>query len=86
VVERGAARTIPTMPMEALVLATGDGFTHVSAGGGGFGDPSARPSAEVLEDVLDGKVSVEHALDRYGVVIVEGVVDEAATAARRAAG
>jgi N-methylhydantoinase B len=86
VVERGAARTIPTMPMEALVLAMGDGFTHVSAGGGGFGDPSARPSAEVLEDVLDGKVSVEHALDRYGVVIVEGVVDEAATAARRAAG
>ena len=45
------------MPMEASLLEQGDGFTHVSAGGGGFGDPFERDPAAVLEDVLDEKVS-----------------------------
>lgn len=80
-----AERPIPTMPMGALTLTRDDAFTHVSAGGGGFGDPHQRPPAEVLEDVLDGKVSVEAARERYGVVVVDGVVDEDGTAARRGA-
>jgi N-methylhydantoinase B len=55
-----------------------------TAGGGGFGDPHRRDPAAVLEDVLDGLVSVDQARDAYGVAITEGRVDEAATAALRA--
>ena len=61
-------RVVPTMPMEALKLRRGDVFRHVSAGGGGSGSPLERDPALVLEDVLDGKVSVEAARERYGVV------------------
>ena len=67
------------MPMHAFTLAQGDRFTHVSAGGGGFGDPFERDPAAVLEDVLDGKVSVAAARERYGVVIADGGVDVEAT-------
>jgi N-methylhydantoinase B len=49
----------------------GDRFTRPSAGGGGYGDPLDRPAAEVLEDVLDGYVTVERAAKDYGVVIRE---------------
>jgi N-methylhydantoinase B len=80
VVAGGTARELPTMPMEALTLVEGDGFTHVSAGGGGFGPAFERDPAAVLGDVLDGKVSVAAARDRYGVVIADGRVDEEATA------
>ena len=62
----------PTMPMEALQLRQGDVFHHVSAGGGGSGSPFERDPALVLEDVLDGKVSVEAARERYGVVVEDG--------------
>lgn len=57
-------------------------FTHQTAGGGGFGNPLLRPPVKVLDDVLEGKVSVEAARDRYGVVIdlTAERVDEAATA------
>lgn len=47
----------------------GDTFTRPSAGGGGFGDPLERSSEEVLEDVIDGYVSVKRAECDYGVVI-----------------
>ena len=76
-------RLVPTMPMEALKLRRGDVFRHVSAGGGGSGSAFERDPRLVLEDVLDGKVSVEAARDRYGVVVVDGRVDEDATAAAR---
>lgn len=50
-----------------------------TGGGGGFGDPFDRPVEEVVDDVLDGYVSVEGAARDYGVVIVEGFVDHEAT-------
>lgn len=46
-----------------------DHFTRPSAGGGGLGDPLARDPGEVLEDVIDGYVSVERAAKDYGVAI-----------------
>ena len=56
----------------------------VSAGGGGYGCPLERDPAAVLEDVLDGKVSVEAARELYGVVARREPptvdVDETATA------
>ena len=44
-------------------------FRHVSAGGGGFGRPFTREPELVLQDLLDGKVSLQAANERYGVVI-----------------
>ena len=51
-------------------------------GGGGWGDPLKRDPALVLKDVDCGLVTIEGAR-RYGVVIVNGKVDEAATLALR---
>ena len=77
-------RKLPTMPMEAIKWKAGDIFRHVSAGGGGYGNPLARDPALVLADVLDEKVSLAAARDLYGVVVEEKSVDEAATRRLRA--
>jgi len=52
------------------------------AGGGGHGDAYARDPAAVLADVLEEKMSIAHARERYGVVIAgePPAVDAAATA------
>jgi N-methylhydantoinase B len=52
-----------------LPLRQGDAFTRPSAGGGGFGDPLERDPQRVLEDVIDGYVTVGGAERDYGVVI-----------------
>ncbi|MDQ4119139.1 MAG: hydantoinase B/oxoprolinase family protein [Actinomycetota bacterium] len=49
----------------------GDVFTRPSAGGGGMGDPLLRPVPQVVEDVIDGYVTVERARKDYGVVVTE---------------
>jgi N-methylhydantoinase B len=49
----------------------GDRFERPSAGGGGLGDPLKRDPAAVLEDVIDGYVSVQRAARDYGVVVEE---------------
>jgi N-methylhydantoinase B len=85
VVSAGEARELPTMPMNAFTLRQGDRFTHASAGGGGFGDPFERDPAAVLEDVLDGKVSLAAARERYGVALSAGGVDTEATLELRSA-
>ena len=70
-----------------ISLAPGDTVEVHTPGGGGYGDPMTRPEVEVLEDVLDGYISVERAQEDYGVVITPTMkVDSAATAARRSAG
>ncbi|WP_433875003.1 hydantoinase B/oxoprolinase family protein [Sinomonas atrocyanea] len=53
----------------SVPVAPGDSFTRPSAGGGGFGDPLERDPAAVLEDVIDGYVSIGRAERDYGVVI-----------------
>jgi N-methylhydantoinase B len=62
----------------------GDILLLETGGGGGHGHPFDRPVEAVLNDVLDGFVSVEAAADRYGVVISDGRADHDATNARRA--
>jgi N-methylhydantoinase B len=54
-----------------------------TGGGGGHGHPFDRSSQHVLQDVLDGFVSIDAARRDYGVAIVDGAVDEAATLALR---
>lgn len=55
----------------SVPVKAGDEFTRPSAGGGGFGDPLERDPEAVLEDVIDGYVSVDRAAKDYGVVIRE---------------
>ncbi|MDP6787148.1 MAG: hydantoinase B/oxoprolinase family protein [Rhodospirillales bacterium] len=54
------------------------------AGAGGYGDPLERDPAAVLDDVRQGKLTVGHALDAYGVVIDGDGLDTAATETERA--
>jgi N-methylhydantoinase B len=82
----GIARPLPTMPMSTQKLRRGDTFRHLSAGGGGYGDPLERDPVAVLEDVLEEKVSVAAAARDYGVVIDaarEGVDGPATGSLRR---
>ncbi|UCH72653.1 MAG: hydantoinase B/oxoprolinase family protein [Rhodospirillales bacterium] len=58
---------------------------HVSTpGGGGYGDPLKRAPEAVLRDLRRGYYTDEQAAEMFGVVIVDGAVDEAATAKLRA--
>ncbi len=55
-------------------------------GSGGYGDPLERDPERVAEDVSEGKITVEHASQSYGVIIDGDSLrlDVAATTARRA--
>jgi N-methylhydantoinase B len=66
-------------------LKEGDMFRLDTPGGGGYGDPLARPAERVLADVREGFVSPAAAAREYGVVITadKSAVDEAATMKRR---
>jgi N-methylhydantoinase B len=63
----------------------GDVISFQQPGAGGYGDPATRDPRRVLEDVLDGFISLETARQAYGVVIDRErlTLDEAATAALR---
>ncbi|TKJ31488.1 MAG: 5-oxoprolinase [Chloroflexi bacterium B3_Chlor] len=63
------------------VLEKGDVVSLRLPGAGGYGDPLERDRELLLEDVRDGKVTVESALDDYKVVIDPQAlqVDEDAT-------
>ena len=54
-----------------------------SDGGGGLGDPLARPPERVRADVEAGAVSAAVASGVYGVVLADGAVDAPATESRR---
>lgn len=49
----------------------GDVVSYYSPVGGGYGDPLERDPEKVLDDVLDGFITPDHALDDYGVVLRE---------------
>lgn len=68
---------------DVVRCAPGDVLMISAAGAGGWGDPFTRPAAEVMDDVAQGKVS-EAGARRYGVVVRDGILDEAATKALRA--
>jgi N-methylhydantoinase B len=88
------AKTLVKLPGEAefhaptsqpLSWPAGTEVLYMTAGGGGWGDPLERAAARVLRDVREGYVSPDAARERYGVeMTVDGLVDEAATAALRA--
>ena len=62
----------------------GDRFVCVGPAGGGYGNPFERDAQQVLDDVLDGIISIDTARTDYGVVITDALqLDAAATAAAR---
>jgi len=70
-----------------VALAADERFTLQLPGGGGYFDPLTRDRQAVLDDVLDGFVSIDAARSQYGVVIdrVSMTLDEEATITLRAA-
>ena len=78
----GTEENIPSK-CDRIEVNPGDMLYFNTWGGGGWGDPTARPAELVLADVMRKLVTVEGAR-RYGVVVADGAVDEAATAALRA--
>ena len=83
----GAIRKLPLNQFSEVKA--GDVFELVSQGGGGFGDPFMRSADRVCDDVANGLVSMEKAVEDYGVVLErrgrEIVIDQDATAKKRAA-
>jgi N-methylhydantoinase B len=79
--EAGASPRVEVQPVgeppcvvhkvEQLALPRGSTFVCVTGGGGGFGAPEERNPEAVLEDVLDGYVSSESALERYRVALTD---------------
>ncbi|MCP2276253.1 N-methylhydantoinase B [Nocardia amikacinitolerans] len=82
--EFGRGARYQTGKFSGLILKAGDALRFVIGGGGGWGDPLEREPARVAADVRAGLVSPEFAAAGYGVVLVGGEVDEAATSAQRA--
>lgn len=68
---------------DGVAVKEGDLLYFNTWGGGGWGDPFLRDCNNVLDDVNRGLVSIEGA-KRYGVVIVDGVVDQQKTTSLRA--
>lgn len=79
----GRIEEIP--PNTMMSLEAGQRLEIISGGGGGFGDPRERDADKVMNDVLDGLVSVAQARDAYAVAINAGSmsVDQEATAQLR---
>jgi len=70
--------------LDMYLAKKGDVVTFLTAGGGGFGDPFERDIELVLRDVQLGYVTPQGAEHDYGVIVRDGRVDAAATAALRA--
>jgi N-methylhydantoinase B len=76
----------PNAKVLVAQLGAGDAYRMSSGGGGGYGDPHARPGEVVAEDVRQGYVSSQAARKLYGVAVdpVTFAVDQKATARLRA--
>jgi len=75
---------LPTLMMKPYPLKKGDVFRHQLAGGGGYGDPYQRELELVQRDAMQGRVTLAHAREVYGVVLnADFSVDARASAALR---
>lgn len=81
----GAVQALPSKV--GRQIARNDLVTHIQPGGGGFGDPLARPFEEIERDVWDHKLSAAFVREHYRAVADPrtGTIDREKTAALRAA-
>jgi N-methylhydantoinase B len=79
----GEQRLIPSKT--TLTLERDDVLRLELAGAGGWGRPLERDPEAVLQDVLDEKITLDHASRVYGVVVSDSSVDVQATQRLRAA-
>lgn len=54
-------------PVARVTLQVGESIISHSTGGGGYGDPRQREAAAILQDLEDGFISSERAVDTYGL-------------------
>ncbi|MDD9905702.1 MAG: hypothetical protein OXT06_19200, partial [Rhodospirillaceae bacterium] len=76
----GTNREVNLGNTDILTVAPGDVIKIACGGAAGWGNPWERPAEDVLLDVRRGFVSPEGAERDYGVVLVDGNIDETATA------
>lgn len=75
---------VPVAASGRVLLEDGESIVSLSAGGGGYGPPTAREPARVARDVAEGWIRRERAAEVYGVVLdATGAVDRVATDRRR---
>ncbi len=74
-------KILPTLAQARI--GHGEVIRHEMAGGGGWGNPLSREPQAVLNDVLDGRVSVSAAKERYGVVLSSDGTDVDLPATKR---
>ena len=84
VVNPDTSREVELGKLDVFYPEPGDIITIMTPGGGGYGDSLERPSDLVCEDTLYGYISAEAARRDYGVVLVDGSVDDAETTKLRA--
>jgi len=65
----GTSSALPQQMLVDTLVRKGETLLHVQPGTGGYGDPFTRDPALVLDDVLDGKISLAYAEREYGVAI-----------------
>ncbi|HZZ45668.1 MAG TPA: hydantoinase B/oxoprolinase family protein, partial [Pseudonocardia sp.] len=82
--EFGRGTRYRTGKISRLALNAGDALRVVIGGGGGWGDPLGRDPDRVWLDVRNELVSPDSAERLYGVIVVDGQWEPAATEARRA--
>lgn len=77
----GSEQVLPAK-CEGIEVKAGDLLYFDTWGGGGWGDPYARDTDLVMQDLARGLIT-EKGAARYGVVVQYGVLDEDATASLR---
>ena len=81
--DRQPAVALPSM-LPTISVKMGDRIRATGGIGGGYGNPFARSTDKVVEDVRDGYLSLQDAATAFGVVIGDGwVVDQQQTARAR---
>lgn len=63
---------------QGIRIEEGDRVVIDTPGGGGYGDPLARPPEEVLRDVALGYYTIQQAKERFGVAILPPAAPETA--------
>jgi N-methylhydantoinase B len=70
-------------PCMIAAVEAGEVIISIGAGGGGYGPPTERDPLLIADAVREGLLTEHRAAEVYGVIVVAGVIDEAATLRRR---